>query len=126
MKRNITTYVAWCRICELAKRHSHNTGLYMPLLDPIEPWTHLSMDFILGLSNTQRGNDLIFVVVYRFFNMDHFISWNKTFDATRVAELFFSQIVRLHGVMKTITSDQDTKLLNHFWRILWKNVGTKL
>lgn len=58
--------------------------------------------------------------------MVHFIACKKNSDATRVDELFFSKIVRLHGVPKTITSDQDTKFLSQFWQTLYKKMGTKL
>ena len=34
--------------------------------------------------------------------------------------------MRLHGIPRSIVSDQDTKFLNHFRVTLWKKVGTKL
>jgi hypothetical protein len=58
--------------------------------------------------------------------MAHFIDCKKTSDASRVEELFFSEVVRLHGVPKTITFDKYTCLLGHFWRNLWEKMGTKL
>ena len=58
--------------------------------------------------------------------MAHFIPCFKKSDATHVVNLFFKEMVRLHGFPKSIVLDRDTRFVGHFCRTLWKKMGTYL
>ena len=72
------------------------------------------MDFIIGLPLTQQGHDSIWVIVDRLTKSAHFVLVNTTYLAGKYAELYVSQIVRLHGVPQTIVSDQGPQFKARF------------
>ncbi|GJU46344.1 RNA-directed DNA polymerase [Tanacetum coccineum] len=123
MERDVNMLLERRRTCHIAKTHSSNAGLYTPLSVPVAPWEDVSLDFVLGLPRTQRAKDYVMVVVDRFSKMAQFVPCSKTFDASQVARLYFAEIVKLHGVPKTLTSDRD---VSHFWRTFWTRLGSKL
>ncbi|XP_013628485.1 PREDICTED: uncharacterized protein LOC106334699 [Brassica oleracea var. oleracea] len=126
MKQDVERVCSRCVTCKQAKSKVHPTSLYTPLPISEHPWVDISMDFVLGLPRTKRGRDSIFVVVDRFSTMAHFIPYHKTDDESIVADFFFREVVRLHGMPRTIVSDRDTKFLSYFWKTLWAKLGTRL
>jgi len=84
------------------------------------------MDFIVGLSRTQKGYNSIWVVVDRLTNVAHFIPMNTTYSGARLEELYISRIVCLHGVPKKIISDRGSQFTSRFWEQLHDSLDTKL
>ena len=56
----------------------------------------------------------------------HFHSTHTTVTASEVAKIFFDVIFKHHGLLKAIISDQNTHFTSHFWKALFKQLGTKL
>ena len=113
MQGDVQDVVRKCVTCHVSKS-TFKPGEYTPLPVPNRPWEDVSMDFIVALPRTQRGKDAIMVVVDRFSKMAHFVACHKADDASNVADLYFHEVVRLHGVPQTIVSDRDSKFLSYF------------
>jgi hypothetical protein len=126
IRHDVECYVSWGTTCNKAKSRLNPHGLYMHLPIHSVPWEDISMDFVLGFPRTKSGRDRIFMVVDHFSKMAHFIPCHKSDNASHVADLFFTEIVHLHGVPNTIVLDRVAKFLSHFWRTLWFKLGTKL
>jgi hypothetical protein len=84
------------------------------------------MDFIVGLPCRRDGYDSIWVIVDRLTKVDHFIPVKTTYTGARLAELYISQIVCLHGVPKKIVSDRGTQFISRFWQKLHESMDTQL
>ncbi|WVZ76302.1 hypothetical protein U9M48_024289 [Paspalum notatum var. saurae] len=103
-------YVAVCDTCRRVKaEHQRPAGLLQPLKIPEWKWEEISMDFIVGLPRTQKGYNSIWVVIDRLTKVAHFIPVNTTYSGARLAELYISGIVCLHGVPKRIISDRGSR-----------------
>jgi hypothetical protein len=127
MKRDVAAHVALCDMCHRVKaEHQKPAGLLQPLKVPEWKWEEISMDFIVGLPRTPAGYDSIWVIVDRLTKVAHFIPVKTTHSCARLAKLYMSRIVCLHGVPKKIVSDRGTQFTSRFWEKLHESMDTKL
>jgi hypothetical protein len=109
MKREVAEYIALCYTCQKVKaEHQRLAGLLQPLKIPEWKWEEIRMDFIVGLPRIQAGYDSIWVIVDRLTKVAHFIPVKTTYSGAKLAELYMSRIVCLHGVLKKIMLDRGS------------------
>lgn len=101
-ERDVERLFGRCVTCRQANSRVQPHRLYTPPPIPSTPWIDILMDFVLGLPQTKRGRDSVFVVVDILSKIAHFIPSHKTDDASKVVDLFFREIVRLHGMPRAI------------------------
>jgi hypothetical protein len=119
MKVDIAKYVAECDTCHRVKAsHLKSAGVLQPLTIPLWKWDDISMDFIVGLPLTVRKKDSIWVIVDRLTKTAHFIAVRTTYSVQDYAEHYIDQIMRLHGIPKTIVSDRGTQICGSFLRTI--------
>ena len=127
MKREVAEYVSKCLVCQQVKAERQKpSGLLQPLPIPKWKWEHTTMDFVFKLPSTTQRHDGIWVVVDRLTKSAHFLPIRENFSPQKLAELFMSHIVSLHGVPVSIISDRDPRFTLRFWKRLMKELGVKL
>ncbi|KAB2051983.1 hypothetical protein ES319_A12G089300v1 [Gossypium barbadense] len=97
-----------------------------PVMVPEWKWDRIMMDFMTSLPLTPKKKDTVWVVVNRLKKMAHFISIHTDYSLDKLAELYISEIVRLHGVPISIISNRDPKFTSRFWKQLKEALGMKL
>ena len=107
MKKEIAAFVARCdNCCRVKAIHLKLAGLLQPLSIPSWKWDDISMDFIVGLPITENDQDSIWVLVDHLTKSTHFIPVKERYRPHQYAELYNAQILRLHGVPKSIMLDR--------------------
>jgi hypothetical protein len=119
--------VASCGICQKVKaEHQRPARLLKPLEIPTWKFENITIDFVVGLPHSPRGKDAIWVVIDRLTKVAHLLPMKTTNSASDLVPLYIKEVVRLHGVPKSIVSDQDSKFVSNFWTSLHSALGTNL
>jgi hypothetical protein len=88
-------------------------------------WADIAIDFVEGFPRV-GGKSVVMTVVDRFSKYAHFIPLGHPYTAVSVAQAFFNNIVKLHGIPCSNVSDRDLVFTNTFWKELFTLSGIKL
>ena len=100
-----TAVEAYVRSCDTCARNKvvrqAPFGLLSPLPIPARPWSSVSLLWITNLPPSHYYNAIL-VVVDRLTKMAVFIPTTKAMSAADVAALFLREVVRVHGLPRSL------------------------
>ena len=118
LTKNIKKYVFSCNIYQWVKTFRHHSYSKMQSLSQSSDfWQEMIMNIIISLLSSKCRNnmyDVILVIVDHYIKMTQYISVNKTFNAMKLADIFFKQIMCCFETSKKIVSDKDSIFINSF------------
>ena len=117
LKKDIAEFVAKCRYYQHMKaEHQKSGSLLQEIQVPTWKWEDINMDFVVGLPQTQKQYDSIWVVVDRLTKSAHFIPVKCTYSAKDYVRIFIDEIVCRHGISLSIISDWGAQFTSRFRR----------
>ena len=124
VRRNVE-FVAACPVCARAKVNSqHPQGLLQALPVPHHPWSHIALDFVTGLPESQ-SHTIVLTMVDRFSKAAHFVPLTKLSSSKETAQVLVQHVFCLHGLPLEVTSDRGPQFTSAFWRAFCDLVGVK-
>lgn len=87
-----------------AQFHHTPAGLLHPLPIPHRPWSHIAVDFVMGLPPSE-GNNTILTVADHFSKSVHFIPFPKLPSALETTNLPIQHVFSLHSIPQDIVSE---------------------
>ena len=129
MHQDIRRFIRNCHPYQRSKPARKTPGQLLPLPVPIERWHDITMDFITDLPPAHRstlcpGATSILVVVCRLSKEEHIIPCSKM-TAEYLAAVFVRDVIRLHGIPRSIVTDRGTQFTSVLWKEICRLLGMK-
>ncbi len=123
MSRDTIRYVRSCSVCAMSSTPRHlPVGKLVPLPIPQRPWSHMGIDFVTDLPESE-GKTCVLVAVDRFSKACKLIPLKGLPSALETAEHLFQQVFRNFGVPEDIVSDRGPQFISHVWKAFFHLLG---
>jgi hypothetical protein len=111
---DVTDYCRSCETCARVKsRHQPPFGLLHSLPIPSRPWQMVACDFVGPLPKSKyRGVSFDYLITFTCAHSKqcHLVRWHTNGTAEQFADIFYEEVVRLHGLPEIFVSDRDCKV----------------
>src|ERR1700744_1513475 len=124
LKKDTADYVAGCDTCQRNKAAVHPTATIHLIDPPTGLWEVVGQDLIVGLPEVNGYNAILTFVDHKG-KQCHFIPTSDTVDSSGIAEIYFREIFRLHGMPRAFISDRGPQFASKMMRALLGHLGIK-
>ena len=116
MKKDVEEY---CRKCQVCCRFKSVGNLSLTPLrrhpDVSAPFERIHMDIVGPMGTSDKGNKYILIIIDVFTRYLVTVLL-KSKEASEVARAFFNQVVCVHGIPKTVVTDQGKEFVNQIFK----------
>ncbi|SJL18406.1 uncharacterized protein ARMOST_21995 [Armillaria ostoyae] len=120
IQKDVETYVKGCETCQRTKSNTQaKTAPLHPNAIPTEPWTHISVDMVTGLPDS-NGHDALLVIVDRFSKAIILVPCNVELSAAGWARILRDHVYARHGMPQVVISDRGPQFVSAFMKELYR------
>uniref|UniRef100_A0AAY4CXQ7 Integrase catalytic domain-containing protein n=1 Tax=Denticeps clupeoides TaxID=299321 RepID=A0AAY4CXQ7_9TELE len=126
MRWDVQNIVRSCTVCAVTKvPRVLPAGKLLPLPVLERPWSHITVDFVTDLPES-NGYTTILVVVDRFPKGCCFVPFPSLPSALQMAEALMQSVFRVYGIPEDILSDRGPQFVSRVWKAFFQKLGVSV
>ncbi|SJK98309.1 uncharacterized protein ARMOST_01574 [Armillaria ostoyae] len=120
IQKDVEAYIKGCETCQRTKTNTQAKSAPLhPNVIPTEPWTHISIDMVTGLPDS-NGHDALLAIVDRFSKAIILVPCNVELSAAGWARILRDHVYARHGMPQVVISDRGPQFVSAFMKELYR------